>query len=124
MTGGAIEVLLQPGSEQSQMQLNLEGEELLYPYESYADFNVDGVVDGQDAAIWENFYGLAGAGFGEGDANFDGSINGADYLEIQRQLGRVPQLDLVAAHVVPEPNTLLLALGAALAMLWRRGTGC
>lgn len=119
MTGGGIEVLMQPGSEQSQMQLILDGEELPTPFETYADFNLDGVVDGTDMAIWGEFYGTA-ASFGDGDATFDNFVNGSDYLEIQRQFGPVQLPDLAVAQSVPEPNTIVLALGGILAMLYRR----
>ncbi len=122
MTGGGIEVLLQPGSEQSQMQLILEGEELQSPYETYADFNVDGVVDGLDLSIWEEYYGQA-ASFGDGDATFDNHVNGADFLAVQQQFGPVSQFGELAAQAVPEPNTLLLALAGSFAMLLRRNKG-
>lgn len=116
MTGGGIEVLLHPGSPESQMQLILE-EELRY-HETYADFNTDGVVDAYDLEVWGDFYGGLG-GFEHGDATFDNDINGQDYLEIQRQFGSVDPSGPPVAVAVPEPNTLLLALAGSLAMLWR-----
>lgn len=118
MTGGGIEVLLQPGSPESQMQLILEGEEMRY-HETYADFNVDGVVNDIDTAIWQQHYGQQGA-FENGDATFDNDIAGMDFLEVQRQFGPVNQFDVAGATAVPEPNTLLLAAAGSLAMLWRR----
>ena len=119
MTGGAIEVLLHPGSENSQMQLMLESEELSFPRDSYADFNIDNVVDGLDLAIWEDHYGQPDVGFAEGDANFDNIVDGADFLEVQRQFGPVPQSGRLTAPPVPEPNTLLLSLVGTFAIMWR-----
>lgn len=120
MTGGGIEVLLHPGSEESQMQLILEGEELLYEYDSYADFNVDGIVGEEDMAIWRGNYGLTGVAFGDGDANFDSIVGGADFLEVQRHYGEDLTGGRLAGQTVPEPNSLLLALAGTLAMVWRR----
>jgi len=119
MTGGAFEVLLHPGSENSQMQLMLESEELSFPRDSYADFNVDNVVDSLDLAIWENHYGQPDVGFADGDANFDNLVDGADFLELQRQFGPVSQFGRLTDQAVPEPNTLLLALVGTFAILWR-----
>ncbi|MGI9427823.1 MAG: PEP-CTERM sorting domain-containing protein [Bythopirellula sp.] len=122
MTGGGIEVLLHPGSDEAQMQLILEGEELLYEYDSYADFNVDGIVGEEDMAIWKGNYGLTGVAFGDGDANFDTFVGGPDFLAVQRHYGE----DLSggsAATAVPEPGTLLLAMAGTLAVSGVRRKG-
>ncbi len=121
MTGGGIEVLLQPGSEQSQMQLILEEEHLRY-HETYADFNVDGVVDPQDTAIWNSHYGSLG-GFEHGDATFDNHINGTDFLEVQRQFGPIEQRQPAATARIPEPSTVTLMLASVLCFLWRTKEG-
>jgi hypothetical protein len=116
MTGGGIEVLLHPGSEQSEMQLILEGEELLYEYDSYADFNVDGIVGEEDMAIWKGNYGLTGIAFGDGDANFDTVVSGPDFLAVQHHYGADLSGGTSAAAAVPEPSTLLLVLAGTLAV--------
>jgi hypothetical protein len=111
MTGGGIQLMLHPGDEFAQMQLELVGEELLYEWDAYADFNVNGVVDKQDTAIWESHLGVLAAGFAEGDANFDGAVTGPDLLEVQRQFGMDPRSRGRLAQSVPEPASLLLAVG-------------
>lgn len=128
MTGGGIEVLLHPGHEESRMHLELSGEEMLFPWETYADFNVDGIVDGQDAAIVQANFGAVGAAFADGDANFDAWVNGFDLLEVQRQHGRELAGAAAAARAVPEPSGVgimlwgLVALASGRSRLVGRGS--
>ena len=81
-----------------------------------ADFNGDGIVDGQDLLIWEQNFGTMGP---LGDANGDGIVDGLDFLKLQQDFGGPPTPLLAAVAAVPEPSTLLLAL-AGLAILLRR----
>jgi MYXO-CTERM domain-containing protein len=80
-----------------------------------ADFNGDGIVDGNDMAIWQSNYGLGSnpppaATQADGDANGDGVVDGADFLLIQQKYGGPPAVPAVAT--VPEPSSVLLALAA------------
>ncbi len=85
-----------------------------------ADFNRDGVVDGQDFIIWQAGFGVEKNGTREmGDANGDGAINGSDFLIWQGQYDPggdddADQASLVAA-VVPEPPGPVMSLFALLA---------
>jgi hypothetical protein len=82
-----------------------------------ADFNGDDDVDQFDLNAWRQNFGDLTATRTEGDANLDGVVDGRDFLEWQRQLGRVGSLDI---HGVPEPTTMpLLALGACAARIGR-----
>jgi hypothetical protein len=88
---------------------------VLYVDDTYeADFNRDGVVDGDDLAVWHDAYGVNNYG----DANSDGVSDGADLLVWQRQLGF--GLPVAMAAAVPEPSTLLLAGLSLSAVAWRR----
>lgn len=49
------------------------------------DFDGNTQVDAEDLPLWESSYGLTGAI--QGDANFDGETNGADFLTWQRNFG-------------------------------------
>jgi hypothetical protein len=78
------------------------------------DFNADGAVDGADFLLWQRSQGkLTGATFEEGDANLDGAVDAAD-LGIWKALFGGQQT--AAAHTIPEPETILLAIAAALAL--------
>jgi hypothetical protein len=73
------------------------------------DFNLDGVVDGDDLAVWKTGYGtLNGATFRDGDNDRDGDVDGADFLAWQRAAsnsgGEIPQM------AVPEPSCMALSL--------------
>ncbi|MBA3482139.1 MAG: hypothetical protein H0T51_10030, partial [Pirellulales bacterium] len=85
-----------------------------------ADFNQNGVVDGNDLTAWKGGFGT-GTTKAQGDADADGDVDGSDFLTWQRQLGTLPPAT-VAAGAVPEPHTALLALlaGAALIGCGRR----
>lgn len=79
-----------------------------------ADFDGDGEVDGVDLATWKSdFAATAGS-----DADGDGDSDGNDFLAWQRQLGSGTAVAATAA--VPEPPAVLLALGSAAMLAWRR----
>ena len=121
MTGGGIEVNLHPGSELSELQLELVGEALFYQPTSPADFNFDGVVNSEDERIWEANYGASGVGVAEGDANLDSNVTGPDLLHVQREMGT----EAGFGNAVPEPTgmvPMLTALGTLRLRSRRRRT--
>lgn len=84
-----------------------------------ADFNLDGVVDDQDLAIWQTGYGLAsGATRDDGDANGDGAVDGRDYLMWQRQVSMPEPAEVLS---VPEPATTWGAAWVVLQSVLSRG---
>ena len=90
------------------------------------DFNLDGVVDGQDKAIWLA-HAFTGTGWQQGDANYDGLVDGLDRDLWLLHVGLPPLTGASGVSSVPEPGTLalLLAAGAAAAgwvgRRWSRG---
>jgi hypothetical protein len=76
-----------------------------------ADFNDDGVVDGEDLQEWRTGYGPTSAA---GDADGDGDSDGADFLIWQQEIGSSPAGVAVAA--VPEPMSLALMLAGAVVL--------
>jgi hypothetical protein len=91
----------------------------------YADFNLDGVVDAADYAIWRaNAATSTDATFEQGDANGDGVVDAADYVILRRTLGPATSLSVFAepsglgTGTVPEPTTMALAIAGALCFGW------
>jgi autotransporter-associated beta strand protein len=89
------------------------------------DFNLDGVVDNQDRAIWFA-NAITGATWQRGDVNYDGVVDGRDRDLLFASLG-LPQLSVTSsaapAASVPEPGTLALlaaALTSLIAFAWRK----
>ncbi len=90
------------------------------------DFNLDGVVDDQDKAIWfANAF--SGTAWQQGDANHDGVVDGLDRDILFAHVG-LPQITGILPAVsglssVPEPGTLSLLAAALLGLLvygWRK----
>ena len=83
------------------------------------DFNLDGVVNNVDYAIWAGNV-FTGSTWQQGDANGDGVVNGLDRDLWFSHLG-LPQLSgsLADASItpVPEPDTLTLFTAAFLGLL-------
>lgn len=81
-----------------------------------SDFNDDGLVNGDDLALLTANYGKTPAALADGDGNGDNVVDGIDFLMWQRQSTAASS---GAANAVPEPNTALLTILAAL-LLQRR----
>lgn len=98
------------------------------PSRPTADFNEDGIVDGDDLALWNRAMqtkldrDLALVA----DATGDGRIDGSDFLAWQRQLTRRATRTLtdVPARLaaIPEPSTAVMLLAGAVAALAGRGS--
>lgn len=85
-----------------------------------ADFNGDGVTDGNDFLIWQRNYGLSGSStFAMGDANRNGVVTGADLLLWKQYFGQASGWGAAAAvGAVPEPSAAaLFATGAMASVL-------
>jgi autotransporter-associated beta strand protein len=90
------------------------------------DFNLDGMVDGLDRAIWYA-NAFTGTTWQQGDANYDGVVNGLDRDLWFSHAGlppiAVPSSGAPSVVPVPEPGTLALSAASLIALLaysWRR----
>lgn len=85
-----------------------------------ADFNGNGVVDANDFLTLQRNLGLTGqTDNSNGDANFDGIIDGADVAIWNNQYGNAPPLS-GNVSAVPEPTTVVLLSMTSLTMLLSR----
>jgi hypothetical protein len=92
------------------------------PVYAAADFNRDGLVDGDDLALWSDNFGLLEAATPQqGDADGDLDVDGADFLVWQREFtGNSASAAVQSA--VPEPSAALLCvLAGVVALASRRG---
>jgi autotransporter-associated beta strand protein len=97
-------------------------------YTYAGDLNFDGLVDGADYGVIDNYVQFPGTdGYANGDFNYDGIIDGADYgiidNTIQLQGPPIPVTGgagLSGVAAIPEPASLsLIGLGAAASLLRR-----
>jgi hypothetical protein len=77
-----------------------------------ADFDSNNVVDAADLELWSETFAAAADPF-HADADGDQDVDGADFLEWQRQAGAM----VSSASTVPEPTAPALAAASALACL-------
>lgn len=82
-----------------------------------ADFNNDGIVDGNDFLIWQRGFGAPGTNL-TGDADGNGTVNAADLAIWKNKFGTAGATSSVDA--VPEPATATLALMAVAAAVASR----
>lgn len=84
------------------------------------DFNLDGVVDGDDLTVFNSGFGKSsGATFREGDNDRDGDVDGADFLAWQRAFGGGAAVEANSA-AVPEPAAWVGATVVGVAMMAAR----
>jgi hypothetical protein len=92
----------------------------------YADFNLDGVIDSSDLAIWKANMGLTvDAVLAQGDATGDGVVDSSDYVLWRHSVGPAISLSDFAnsgleSGSVPEPATVGLTLAGTLLVALRR----
>lgn len=82
-----------------------------------ADFNGDGVVDGNDFLAWQRSFGMtSGVELEHGDANSDGLVDAVDLNAWSAAFGAsaAPPNVSALATAVPEPTTVGLSVAAAL----------
>jgi hypothetical protein len=97
-------------------------------YTYAGDANLDGVIDGGDYGIIDNFAQIPGAdSYFNGDFNYDGVIDGGDYgiidNNIQAQGAPFPtggSVGLSGVTAIPEPSACGFAIFTAAAALARR----
>jgi hypothetical protein len=98
-------------------------------YTYAGDANLDGVIDGGDYGIIDNFAQVPNSdGYVNGDFNYDGVIDGGDYgiidNNIQSQgapLSSSSAEGLSGVTAIPEPSACAFAMLTALPLLARRG---
>jgi hypothetical protein len=98
----------------------------------YADFNLDGSVDSDDASLLVANMGAPASifSFELGDADGNGLVDGNDYLTWQREIGDSIAMSefanvsstgrSAAVAAVPEPGTFLLVILCSLPMFFTR----
>jgi alkaline phosphatase len=80
------------------------------------DFNLDGLVDGTDLAIFKAGFGMSGQGYAQGNCNPDEFIDGTDLAILKSNFGLSG-----TGVLVPGPATLgMLSLGALRLVTVRR----
>jgi hypothetical protein len=107
----------------------INGASTVAMYTYAGDANLDGVIDGGDYGIIDNFAQIPGAsGYANGDFNYDGVIDGGDYgiidNNIQAQGAPFPtssgSVGLASVSAVPEPTACGFAIVAGAGLLARR----
>ncbi len=103
------QILLQPFSQVILTQCDLPG------LCNTADFSADGLVNNDDFSLWEAGFGTStGATHANGNADGDQDVDGADFLQWQREFSSLPA-PASPSITVPEPASLSLMAAMILA---------
>lgn len=112
VTGNYVELIFEAYSNNS-FVIHFDNVRFFTPQTLTADFNNSNAVDAADLGVWKTGFGLTGqTNHNNGDANGDGTVDGADNLAWQQQLGSTAAAPAFGA--VPEPAAAALAIVAAL----------
>jgi autotransporter-associated beta strand protein len=109
----------------------ITGASTIAMYTYAGDANLDGVIDGGDYGVIDNFVQVPGAdGYFNGDFNYDGVIDGGDYGVIDNNIqaqgaafstaGASAPESVSSVSAVPEPSACGLAILTAAVMTARR----
>jgi hypothetical protein len=108
--------LLDPANLGQPSQTDKAAMAVLQPHFATAldgDFNFDGIVNAADYTVWRNSLGQTGAGH-DADSNFDGVVDEGDYNTWKANFGDSSGAGGTASSVVPEPTANLLLTIAGL----------
>ena len=105
---------------------SVDATSLLVAYTYTGDANLDGTVNALDFnAVASNFGAVSGMVWTNGDFNYDGIVNTQDFTSMAANFGLVmsasPGPLATSGTLVPEPASLLMVIGAGLAIRRRRG---
>lgn len=92
---------------------------------SFADFDLDGIVDGGDFLTWQRGFGTSPAAtFGQGDADLSGAVDGDDLTTWLSLFGTVgTPVGIASSAVVPEPNSMVLVFMGLVSFVASRRSG-
>ncbi|MCY2955309.1 MAG: pentapeptide repeat-containing protein [Planctomycetota bacterium] len=101
---------------------------ILIKYTYNGDANLDGAVNADDYFLADSGYITQKGGWYNGDFNYDGVVNADDYFQIDSAfIGQTATLSNASrlthhASPIPEPSSLLWAVGTLALLRRRRGT--
>lgn len=103
---------INPATATAEQLLSFLGDHATPPPRVAGDMDLDGDVDGEDAALFAGAFGTTtGALWTDGDFDGDGAATLADLARLQANLGG-GAMSMSARHAVPEPSaTALVAAG-------------
>ena len=129
VSNGAAVLFLAPGQTATWAGQTVTDTSTLAMYTYAGDMNFDGLVDGGDYGIIDNFFATPGSnGYANGDLNYDGVIDAGDYGIIDNTFSlQGPPLPTGAGGIagvaaVPEPTSMLGTAGAIALLALRRRT--
>jgi hypothetical protein len=78
------------------------------------DYNGDGTVSSDDYVLWRGTFGHSIAVGAGADGNRNGEIDAGDYIVWRNQMNAFSNGFASGRESVPEPTTIILALGMAM----------
>jgi hypothetical protein len=93
--------------------VNTTTSDVLVKYTYYGDANLDGTVNGADYQQIDNGFGLGLTGWSNGDFNYDGVVDGSDYSLLDNTFNQITASGASSLALIANSTSLINSVGSS-----------